>query len=46
MAKKVNAFNKLIIRANTAIEEAKKLTTKDRKAMKKSTFCGPNRSLK
>ena len=28
-----------------AIEEAKKLTTKDRKKLHDSTFCGPNRSL-
>jgi hypothetical protein len=27
------------------IEEAKKLTTKERKALKSSTFCGPNRSF-
>lgn len=27
------------------IEKAKKLTTKDRKKLRKSTFCGPNRSF-
>ena len=27
------------------IERAKKLTTKDRKALKKGTFCGPGRSF-
>ena len=35
----------LIDRANKAIEVAKPLTTKQRKKMKKSTFCGPNRSF-
>lgn len=30
---------------NDAIEKAKKLTTKDRKKLKSSTFCGPNRSF-
>ena len=30
---------------NKAIEESQKLTTKDRKKLKKSTFCGPNRSF-
>ena len=38
-----NALDKLIDRANTAM--AKKLTTKDRKKLKKSTFCGPDRSF-
>jgi len=32
-------------RVEEAIEKAKKLTTKDRKKLKKSTFCGPNRSF-
>ena len=32
-------------RANSAIEKAKKLTTKDRKGLKKGTFCGPDRSF-
>lgn len=35
----------LLDRANSAIEEAKKLTTKDRKKLKSSTFCGPDRSF-
>ena len=38
-------FDKLIDRANKALEVAKPLTTKQRKKMKKSTFCGPNRSF-
>lgn len=32
-------------RANKALEEAKTLTTKDRKALKSSTYCGPGRSF-
>jgi len=40
-----NALDRLIERAQKSVEEAKKLTTKDRKAMNKSTFCGPNRSF-
>lgn len=44
MAKKgINALDKLIERAYDAI--GKKLTTKERKKMKKGTFCGPNRSF-
>lgn len=35
----------LIKELNDQIEEAKKLTTKQRKKMKSSTFCGPNRSF-
>jgi hypothetical protein len=38
-------LNKLIDRANKALEVAKPLTTKQRKKMKKSTFCGPGRSF-
>lgn len=38
-------LNKLIARANKAIEVAKPLTTKQRKKMKSSTFCGPGRSF-
>jgi len=38
-------LSKLIERANKAIEVAKPLTTKQRKKMKKSTFCGPGRSF-
>lgn len=34
-----------IDKVNEAIENSKKLTTKDRKKMKKGTFCGPNRSF-
>jgi len=30
---------------NETIEDAKKLTTKDRKKLKSSTFCGPGRSF-
>ena len=41
----MNHLDKLIARANKAIEIAKPLTTKQRKKMKKSTFCGPNRSF-
>jgi len=40
----LKTIDKLIKEANRAM--GKKLTTKDRKKMKKSTFCGPNRSLK
>lgn len=32
-------------RAYKALEVAKKLSTKDRKKLKSSTFCGPNRSF-
>lgn len=35
----------LIEQLEQCLEEAKKLTTKDRKKLKKSTFCGPNRSF-
>jgi len=35
----------LIARANKALEVAKPLTTKQRKKMKKATFCGPGRSF-
>ena len=45
----LNILDKLIIKANQVMgkleEEAKTLTTKDRKKLKKSTFCGPNRSF-
>jgi len=34
-----------IDKANEAVEKAAKLTTKTRKALKSSTFCGPNRSF-
>ncbi|RLA01176.1 MAG: hypothetical protein DRQ47_08475 [Gammaproteobacteria bacterium] len=45
MAKKLNTLDRLIKRADRAIEQAKKLTTKDRKKLNKGTFCGPNRSF-
>ena len=35
----------LIAKLESCLEEAKKLTTKDRKKLKESTFCGPNRSF-
>lgn len=35
----------VIQKANEVLEEAKTLTTKDRKALKSSTFCGPSRSF-
>ncbi len=38
----IEKVDKAIERAD---EVAKKLTTKDRKAMKSTTFCGPNRSF-
>jgi len=38
----IEKVNKSIINAD---EVAKKLTTKTRKALKSSTFCGPNRSF-
>jgi len=42
---KENSFDRIIRRAHEVIEEGKKLTTKDRKKMSKSTFCGPGRSF-
>jgi hypothetical protein len=41
--KVLNTLDKLIASAYDAM--GKKLTTKDRKKMKKSTFCGPGRSF-
>jgi len=41
--KDFDSLDKLIERANKIM--GKKLTTKQRKKMKKSTFCGPNRSF-
>ena len=38
-------LDKLIKRADKALEVAKPLTTKQRKKMKKGTFCGPDRSF-
>lgn len=40
-----NTMDNLVGRAQKAIETSKKLTTKDRKKMSKSTFCGPGRSF-
>ena len=37
--------DKLVKKLESCLEEAKKLTTKDRKKLKKGTFCGPNRSF-
>lgn len=42
---KINTLSGLISKANRVMESAKKLTTKDRKKLKSSTFCGPNRSF-
>lgn len=39
----LNTLKGLIARANRVM--GKKLTTKDRKKLKESTFCGPNRSF-
>jgi len=39
------SLKEAINKVNEAIEESKKLTTKDRKKLKSSTFCGPNRSF-
>jgi hypothetical protein len=41
----VMSLREAIDKVNAAIESSKKLTTKDRKKMKKGTFCGPNRSF-
>jgi hypothetical protein len=38
-------LEQVIERAKQAIEQSKKLTTKDRKKLKSGTFCGPNRSF-
>lgn len=40
-----NGMDQLFERAQKALETAKKLTTKDRKKLKSSTFCGPGRSF-
>jgi len=39
------SLQEAIAAANVAIENAKKLTTKDRKKLNKSAYCGPNRSF-
>lgn len=41
----MSRFDKLFERAEKALEVAKPLTTKQRKKMKKGTFCGPDRSF-
>lgn len=41
----ITQVTEAIERSNEVMEKSKKLTTKDRKSMKKSTFCGPNRSF-
>lgn len=40
-----NNLNSVFERAQKALDVAKKLTTKDRKALKSSTYCGPGRSF-
>lgn len=40
-----NYLDKIVERAKKAIETAAPLTTKQRKGLKSSTFCGPNRSF-
>jgi hypothetical protein len=40
-----NILDSVIERAREALDVAKKLTTKDRKALKSSTFCGPQKSF-
>ena len=40
-----DAINKVHKAVKRADEVAKKLTTKDRKKLKSTTFCGPNRSF-
>jgi hypothetical protein len=41
----IDTLKGLIDRANKVMEVSKKLSTKTRKKMKDSTFCGPNRSF-
>lgn len=45
MSKNMVTMSHLFDRAHKALETAKKLSTKDRKKLKSSTFCGPNRSF-
>lgn len=40
-----DSLNSIFERAQKALDTAKTLTTKDRKALKSSTFCGPGRSF-
>ena len=47
MSEILDALDQLLKRARTALgkEDAAKLTTKERKKLKKSTFCGPGKSF-
>ncbi|HLD90533.1 MAG TPA: hypothetical protein VI911_05890 [Patescibacteria group bacterium] len=47
MSEFLDALDQLLKRARTALgkEDAAKLTTKERKKLKKSTFCGPGKSF-
>ena len=45
MTDKSVTLNQLFERASEALNVAKKLSTKDRKKLKSSTFCGPDRSF-
>lgn len=45
MSATVNILTTLIEKANKVMEEGKALTTKQRKKMKSTTFCGPGRSF-
>ena len=45
MGKTHKSMDQLFGRVQKALEQAKKLSTKDRKNLKSSTFCGPNRSF-
>ena len=45
MSNKIDVLTNLIEKANEVIEEGKALTTKQRKKMKSTTFCGPGRSF-
>jgi len=45
MSGTINVITALIEKANKVMEEGKALTTKQRNKMKKTTFCGPNRSF-
>ena len=38
-------LDKAIEKATNAVENAKQLTTKDRKKLRKTTFCGPGKSF-
>jgi hypothetical protein len=45
MRRSVMTLKDAINKVNKSIEKAKPLTTKQRKKMKKGTFCGPDRSF-